>query len=174
MKLAALRPEAGFTLLEVMVAFALIVVIVFAAVLTQSQGLLTSTRDKNVLIATTLAKNLINQEELKREGQSFDTLIDEKQTGTFESNSKFKWTIEYSKVDFSALTDLIAKESAKDESAAENAGQTQMIMRIFKDYLEKSVRKMKVTIEWEEGKGTSSQTFAELLVDYDQDFNVAL
>lgn len=170
-------PESGFTLLEVMVAFALIVVIVFAAVLTQSQGLVTSVRDRDILIATELAKNLINQEELKREGQNFDTLED-KENGTFETNSRFKWTIEYAKVDFSALTDLIAKEQAKQqkdgEADAENSQQTATVMRVFKDYLEKSVRRMKVTIEWTDGKGTSNQTFTELLVDYDQEFNISM
>ncbi len=161
----------GFTLLEVLVAFSLIVVIVFAAVLTQTQGLMTSSSDRNILIATNLARNLINEEELKREGRSFEN-IEDKYTGNFETNKDFAWTIEYSKVDFSALTDLIARENAKSESSNENSGQMELVMQIFKNYLEKSVRRMKVTIEWPEGKGTSRQTFSELLVDYDQDLTL--
>jgi hypothetical protein len=128
------------------------------------------------VIATQLARNLINQEELKREGKSLENL-EEKQSGSFETNKDFKWTIEYSKVDFSALTDLIARQANKQEEKSQgqqDPQQMQMVMRIFKDYMEKSVRRMKVTIEWPEGSGTSQQTFSELLVDYDQELNAGL
>lgn len=168
-------PDQGFTLLEVLVAFSLIVVVVFATVLSQSQGYLSSTHNRNIITATYLARNLINQEELKREGKSFDNLVDQKDSGTFETNKDFKYTIEYSKVDFSALTDIIARETLKQsQNSGQDPQQLATVFRIFKDYMEKSVRRMKVTIEWPEGKGTSQQTFSELLVDYDQDFNVGI
>ena len=168
--------QGGFTLLEVMVAFTMIVFIVFATILAQSQGALSNVRNRNIVIATQLARNLINQEELKREGKSLENL-EEKQSGSFETNKDFKWTIEYSKVDFSALTDLIARQANKQEEKSQgqqDPQQMQMVMRIFKDYMEKSVRRMKVTIEWPEGSGTSQQTFSELLVDYDQELNAGL
>mgnify|MGYP003343075034 FL=1 len=114
-------------------------------------------------------------EEVKHEGMSFDRLS-EKQSGAFEApNDRYKWTIEYSKVDFSALADLIQRQSQKQEKGGEGQDQqTAMVLKIFKDYLEKSVRRMKVTIEWPDGNGTSSQTFSQLLVNYDQDFNVSI
>jgi hypothetical protein len=132
-----------------------------------------------VVIATNLARNLINQEELKIEGKSFDNL-EEKRTGAFEEpNKDFKWTIEYSKVDFSALTDLIQRQAQKENEKTLNGDaneqqQTGTVLRIFKDYLEKSVRRMTVTIEWPDGKGTTTQTFTQLLVNYDTELNLSL
>ena len=171
-----MRNQRGFTLLEVMVATTLIVFVVFATVLSSSGGLASSARNRNVILATNLARNLINQEEVKHVGMSFERLP-EKQSGNFEApNDRYKWTIEYSKVDFSALADLIQRQSQKqnEKGGGEQDPQTGMVLRIFKDYLEKSVRRMKVTIEWPDGNGTSTQTFSQLLVNYDQDFNISI
>jgi prepilin-type N-terminal cleavage/methylation domain-containing protein len=170
--------QKGFTLLEVLVSMALIVVVAFATILTQSGSLSASTRNRQLIVATHLARNLINKKELFVENKPLDSLPD-KETGAFEEpNKDFKWTIEYTKVDFSALTDLIARKAAKDgeknNESADDIQHGQMVMKIFKDYLEKSVRRMKVTIEWPDGKGTSNQTFAQLLVNYDQELNVGL
>jgi len=170
--------ERGFTLLEVLVSMALIVVVAFATILTQSGSLSASSHNRQLILATHLARNLINQKELEVENKDPDHLPD-KETGAFDDpNKDFKWTIEYSKVDFGALTDLIARQSAKDgeknNQSAEDIQHGQMVMKIFKDYLEKSVRRMKVTVEWPDGKGSSNQTFSELLVNYDQELNVGI
>lgn len=170
--------QKGFTLLEVMVSFALIVMVAFATVMAQSGSLSASSRNKNVIIATNLARNLINEKELIVEGKNFDNLPEKESQAFPDPNKDFKYTIEYSKVDFSALTDLIARQSqAEADKAGANANDTQqtgMLLKMFKEYLEKSVRRMKVTIEWPEGKGTSNQTFTQLLVNYDTDFNVSI
>jgi Tfp pilus assembly protein PilV len=171
-----LRGQSGFSLLEVMIAFALIVVVVFVTVLTQSGSLLSSSRNKNIIIATNLARNLINEQEVKYEGLSFERLPKKESENFPAPNAAFKWTIAYDEVDFSALTDLIARQS-KQESEKSGSGddsQSQMVLRIFKDYLQKSVRRMTVTIEWPDGAGTSSQTFSQLLVNYDTEFSLAI
>lgn len=167
-----LRAQSGFTLLEVLIAFALIVVIVFATVMTSSQGLFFATQNRNLVLATNLARNLINEKEVAYEGRSFEQL-QEKEEGAFEGQKDWKWKIEISKVDFSALTDLIAREQAEQDKGASGEDQQQgaIVMKTFKDYLEKSVRRMKVTIEWPEGNGTSQQEFSQLLVNYDQELN---
>ena len=106
-----LRAQSGFTLLEVLIAFALIVVIVFATVMTSSQGLFSATQNRNLILATNLARDLINEKEVAYEGRSFEQL-QEKEEGAFEGQKDWKWKIEISKVDFSALTDLIARKQA--------------------------------------------------------------
>ncbi len=174
---ARTNAQAGFSLLEVMIAFVLIVVIVFATVTTQSGSAASASRNRNIVIATNLARNLINQEEIKYEGLSFERLP-EKEIQTFEDPAAkdFKAVVEYKKVDFSALTELIAKQSAKEseKSGGEEDPQSGTVLRIFKDYLEKSVRRMTVTIEWPEGTGTSSQTFTQLLVNYDSELKLSI
>lgn len=166
--------QRGFTLLEVMIAFAIMVVIITAVFTVQGGGLASSGRNKNIMVATHLARNLINEEELKYEGVPFDNLP-EKRSDSFEGYKGFKYTVEYKKVDFSALTDLFVRamsmEKEKGGSVDENAG---TVMRVFKEYLEKSVRRMTVTIEFEEGTGTSTQTFTQLLVNYDAEMSLTI
>jgi prepilin-type N-terminal cleavage/methylation domain-containing protein len=166
--------QQGFTLLEVMIAFAIIVVILAAAFTAQSGSLASSTRNRSIIIATSLARNLINEQELKYEGLPMSRLPEKSGPENFPApNDKIKWTITYSKVDFSALTDLIAR-ATKDEKKSGGDDQSQTILRIFKEYLEKSVRRMTVTIEWPDGGGSSSQTFTQLLVNYDEELSVAI
>jgi len=168
-----MRNQRGFTLLEVMIAFAIIVVILAAAFTSQGNSLASSSRNRNMIAATNLARNLINEQELKYEGMPLSRLPEAEGPTNFAApHASFKWTIKYTKVDFSALTELIARAS-KDKNGAsdENIG---TVLRIFKDYLEKSVRRMTVTIEWPDGGGTSTQTFTQLLVSYDEELSVAI
>lgn len=169
--------ENGFSLLEVMIAFAIIVVVVFAAVITQSSSSASAVRNRNVTMATQLARNLIYEQELKYEGMSFDRLPKTESENFPEPNQNFKWTVAFEEVDFSALTDLLNRQLEKDSeknNANQDSSQTATVLRIFKDYLQKSVRRMTVTIEWPEGTGTSSQTFTQLLVNYDQELNAGI
>lgn len=173
-----LGTQKGFTLLEVMIAFAIIVMVVFVTIIAQTGSSASSSRNRNVIIATHLARNLINEQEIKIEDVAFDRL-EKTHTENFPApNDTFKWTITYEEVDFAPLTDLIAKQSAAQNEKAGGGGetdsQTAMLLKMFKEYLQKSVRRMKVTIEWPEGTGTSSQTFTQLLVNYDAEFNMAL
>lgn len=164
-----MRQDRGFTLLEFIIAFALIVVILSSVYITQGTRLSSSLRSKNVLIATNLAKNHMAEEELKLEGLPFDR-VDAKSEGKFEQPyDKFKWKQEVEKIDFSALTDVLVSKMG-DKEKEQNSMETEMVVKYFKDYLEKSVRRLTLTIEWEEGSGSTSMSFTELLVNYDADF----
>jgi prepilin-type N-terminal cleavage/methylation domain-containing protein len=167
--------QKGFSLLEVLIAFAIMVVILGAAFTSQSGSIASSTRNRSIMIATHLARNLINEEEIKYEGVPLDRLP-EKTPGQFPApNDQFRYTVEYAKVDFSVLTDILARaaEKEKQESGTSDE-QAGTVMRIFKDYLEKSVRRMTVTVEWPDGDGFSSQTFTQLLVNYDAELSLTL
>lgn len=169
-----MRNQKGFTLLEVMIAFAIIVVILAAAFTTQGNSLASSSRNRNIVVATNLARNLINEQEVKYEGMPLSRLPEAEGPTNFAApHATFKWTVKYTKVDFSALTDLIARAS-KEKGKEGTDEQTGTILRIFKEYLEKSVRRMTVTIEWADGGGTSSQSFTQLLVSYDEELSVSI
>jgi type II secretory pathway pseudopilin PulG len=167
------RGDAGFSLIEVMIAFGIIVVIVFVTIITQTGSSNSSMRNAAVIRATLLARNLINEQELRFEGVDLEKLPKTDSKNFTEPDDKFKWTITYDKVDFGPLTDLLARESA---AAAEKSGgsnaTTETLLHVFKEYLGKSVRRMIVTIEWPDGTGTSSQTFTQLLVNYDAEFQL--
>jgi prepilin-type N-terminal cleavage/methylation domain-containing protein len=164
-----LRGQAGFTLLEVMIAFALLAGILFVAVISQSSSMVSSTRSKNILIATNLARNLMNEQEVKYEDTPFATLPVGKQTGEFPApNTGFRWTLAFEEVDFAVLSDVIAKQAEAEKK--EQEANTDTLVKLFEEYLKKSVRKMTVTVDYPDGGATSQLSFTQLLVSYDADF----
>jgi prepilin-type N-terminal cleavage/methylation domain-containing protein len=168
MKLGLPKNQRGFTLLEVMIAFALITIILFVAVLAQSSSVTSGIRAKNILMATNLAKNFINQQEVKYEGVAFDKLP-KKEEGDFpEPHKGFKWELSFEEVDFGVLSEIIAQQAEANKQDKE--ANTDTVMKLFEDYLKKSVRRMKVTIHYPDSGATSSLSFTQLLVNYDADF----
>lgn len=160
--------QKGFTLLEVMIAFALLTVILFVAVIAQTSSLASSGRSKNLLMATSLARNFLNKEEVQIEGAPFDQL-EKKQEGSFpEPNQDYKWTLEISQVDFSVLASLAMKQM--EASGQSQQANTDTLLKLFEDYLNRSVRRMTLTVHYPDAGKTSDLTFTELLVNYDQDF----
>jgi len=163
-----LRTQNGFTLLEVMIAFAILAFILGSVFITQSSSLSSSGRARQVTIATNLAKNFIAEREMLYENRPFDK-IEPKQGGSFPApHDQYKWKIEIAEVDFAPLTGLLLK--ASEASGQMNAEQASMLLKFFEKYLKDSVRRMTVTIEYPDGKGSSNLTFTELLVNYDAEF----
>lgn len=163
-----LRDQRGFTLLEVMIAFAILAFILAAVFITQGSSLASSGRSRNIVIATNLAKNLVAEKELLYEGRPFDR-IEPKQDGTFPAPfENYKWKIEITEVEFGALTDLLLKANQNDSQLGGEQGS--QVLKMFETYLKKSVRRMNLVVEYPDGPGHSTLTFTELLVNYDQEF----
>ncbi len=168
-----MKNQKAFTLLEFIIAFALLTIILSSVYITQSSSLFASVRTKNIVTATNLARNLLAESEIKLEGVKFDN-VDKKSEGTFEAPfEKFKWSRRVEEVEFTALSQLMASsmKGSKDEAPKE---QEVMVAKLFEDYMKKSVRKMVVTVEWPEGNATSNLSFTTLLVNYDADFASSL
>jgi hypothetical protein len=146
-------------------------VILAAVFTTQGTSLSSSVRTKNILVATNLAHNFINEREVQYDGLDFERLPKEESGNFAAPNQTFKWTLKVEEVDFTTLADMLAKKAQEQPDADANTGQ---VAKLFLDYLKKSVRRMTVTVEWPEGSGNTSQTFTELLVNYDAEFSTGL
>jgi prepilin-type N-terminal cleavage/methylation domain-containing protein len=162
----------GFTLLEVMIAFALLTGILFVAVLSQSSSILSSTRSKNILIATNLARNIMSEMEVKYETVPFDQLPKEEKGEFAAPNQGFKWELKFEEVDFAILSDILAKQAEANKK--EQEANTDTLIRLFEDYLKKSVRRMNITVEYPDQDATAKLSFTQLLVNYDADFATGL
>jgi general secretion pathway protein I len=158
----------GFTLLEVMIALALLSGILFVAVISQTSSLASSTRSKNILMATNLARNLINEQELKYEGTPFDRLPKTEEGSFADPHQEFKWEIKFEEVDFSVLSSILLKQAEANNQ--EQDTNNEMVAKLFQEYLKKSVRKMVVVVKYPDSGATSNLTFSQLLVNYDADF----
>jgi type II secretory pathway pseudopilin PulG len=166
--LKVLRSQNAFTLLEVLIAFGLLSVLLLVAVITQSSSLVSSGRSNNILIATNLARNLMNEKEVKYEGVALDQLPKQEQGEFPAPNANYKWTLTFEEVDFSVLSDVLLKQAEANNEQKEANSDT--LVKMFEDYMKKSVRRMTLTVEYPDSGGNSKLAFTQLLVNYDADF----
>lgn len=166
------QKEKGFTLLEVMIALALLSGILFVAVISQTSSLSSSSRSKNILLATSLARNFINEQELKYEDLPFDQLP-KTENGKFpDPHGDYEWEIRFEEIDFSVLADLMVKTAeAQNEEMDSN---TQTVAKLFQEHMKKNIRKMVVVVKYPDSGSLSSLTFSQLLVKYDTEFGTGL
>ncbi len=165
---SAITNTKGFTLLEVMIAMALLSGILFVAVISQSSSLSSSSRSKNILMATSLARNLINEQELKYEGVPFEQLPKEENGKFPDPHGDYQWEIKFEEVDFSVLTSVLLKAAEANNEQTDSNSET--VAKLFQDYMKKSVRKMIVVVKYPDSGALSSLTFTQLLVNYEADF----
>lgn len=171
--------QKGFTLIEVLIGFTIIIIVATATYVAQSNSIFNSSNTENVAIATNLARNMLEQNELELEAAKFsDTKIED--TGQFEGPYKnFHWKKEVLEVDFSALTEILAnisQESAGLESISEAQ---KKVFSIFSEYLKDSIRKLIVTISWGETEEDREKEQNKLriityLVRYDAEIKAGL
>lgn len=167
---AILKNQKGLTLLEFLIAFAILTIVLTSVYIAQSSSLFSSIRTKNLVIATNLARSFLVQSENDLTGLKFENLSKE-ETGEFpEPNKKFTWKRTIEEVDFAALTQLITAKLQEKNKLDGVKSEENLLLKGFEDYLKKSVRKMVITIEWPEGEGKSHLSFTQLLVNYDADF----
>ena len=155
-----------------MIAFALLTGILFVAILSQTSSMVSGTRAKNILIATNLARNAMAEQEAKYEGINFEQLPKEEKGDFPAPHAAFKWTLKFEEVDFGVMSDVIAKQAEANKE--EKDANTETLVKLFEDYLKKSVRRMNLTIEYPDGDSTSKLSFTQLLVNYDADFGTGM
>jgi prepilin-type N-terminal cleavage/methylation domain-containing protein len=180
-----MRNQKGFSLLEVLIAFAIITIVAAAVYIMQSNSLFSSLKSKNLLIATNLARNFIEKSELELEAKEFN-LLKEKEEGKFpEPYANFRWTREVKEQDFSSLSRIVKEASratsgANDGDASDNAGSgnenqsaQDMVVKIFENYLKDSIRTLKISITWTEDAKPKTISVTTLLVRYDAQFRTS-
>ena len=164
--------ESGFTLLEFIIALALLTVLLASTYMIQGTSLFSSVRSKNILIATNLAKNVFSKTEIEVEGVPFEQLSNEEE-GSFEEPFKeFTWKRTITEVDFTTLASIMEQYSFNSEEKSSDQNAT--VTKLFLDYLSKSVRRINITVEWPDGEEKSSLTFTELLVNYEAEFSTGI
>lgn len=167
--------EAGFTLLEVLIAFALITIVAVTVYISQRDSLFSSVRTRNLLLASNLARAFIAKSEQELESKEFGVLKEEEEGKFPAPHQRFSWRREIKEQDFSALSSVVlaAQEAAQDEDPRREQDSNQeaqrLILKTFETYLKDSIRRMKITIIWEEDGNKKTLDFSTLLVRYDAD-----
>jgi general secretion pathway protein I len=188
---AARRPTRGFTLLEVMIALA----ILSGALVTISEvvggALRNHVRARQLEVATLLARGKMVDLESEFERKGFRD-FDQKEEGSFdaEGHPEVRWTADVVKPEVELSADRIlqlfmgGKEGGMDEllkqlmpAAAEGGPQastgaataavTQGLnaqLKAFGEQVKKGVREVRLTVSWPEGKATRSFTVVTHMV----------
>lgn len=156
-----LENKDGFTLLEVIIAMA-IMVITFASILTvEGDSINASTRAKQMNIVGMLAKNLMVETEYKIENTDFGE-VKKEEVGIFDPPYEdYHWKREIRELKFPALT--------TSESSSSGGDMASILSKLVTQFFSKAIREVTIVISWK--KGSKEQKFS--LATYWVDLNYA-
>ena len=158
----------GFTLLEVIIAMA-IMVLAFASILAVEQGSINaSARAKQMNVVGMLAKNQMVETEFKIEGKTFDEVRKE-EAGTFpEPYSDYRWTTVVKELKFPK----IGTGGGAGGKAEQEGQMTDMLTKLLTNFLSKAIREVTVTVFWKRGKGEQNFALSTYWVDLNYEFKI--
>jgi general secretion pathway protein I len=180
----------GFTLLETIIALA-IMTMAFAAILTTiSNSVNASARTHEMTVIQMLAKQELIETEYKFEGKTFDEYKKE-DSGTFPAPyESYRWTSVVKEIEFPNIGGMSSGGGAAQggdsqsssssgggagaaNSDANNSEIADMMQKLVTQFLSKAVREVTVTILWK--KGSKEQNFAVTTywVDLNHEFQLS-
>src|SRR4051812_28428936 len=150
--------ESGFTLLETIIALAIMLVTLASIMAVESNSLMTSARAKQLNVVAMLARNEMSEMEQKIEGKNFDE-VKEEDGGAFDAPFEdYRWTSQIKEVTFPNLGMGSAQGAGGSEGgAAPVTDIVEHLTKLVTKYLSKSVREVNVTVFWK--KGAKEQNF---------------
>lgn len=162
----------GFTLLEVVIAMAIMFVAFGSILSVESSSILTSSRAKQMTVVAMLARSTLTDVELKLLGKTFD---ETKKTdgGVFNAPfSDYRWTSEIKELKFPPVAAGGGVEKKKGDADAGDQA-TEMLTKLMTKYLSKAVREVNVTVHWKKGSGEQSFTVSSFWVDLNSSFDLS-
>jgi type II secretion system protein I len=154
----------GFTLLEVIIAMA-IMTLAFSSILAVEMGSINaSARAKQMNIVAMLAKNQMVETEFKIEGKTFEE-VKKEETGAFlPPYQDYKWKTTVREIKFPKISPIGAKGAAGGGATTGGAGGggedqfTELVTKLISNFFSKAIREVTVTVLWK--RGTAEQTFS--------------
>ncbi|MBC7397615.1 MAG: prepilin-type N-terminal cleavage/methylation domain-containing protein [Bdellovibrionales bacterium] len=165
--------EAGFTLLEVMIAVGILAIGIGAILVAENNSLDVTIRAKRITTVATLAKNTLIQAERELQGKTFDETKKES-SGKFDAPyAEYSWDRKIKEITFPNVMDPAASGGGgeKKEDAAPVDQNVERVVKIATNYLSKSSRELTVTINWTEKGEKQSFSVSQYWVDLNHEFN---
>lgn len=158
------RSAAGFTLLEVMIAIA-IMAVAFSAILTSQSGSIHLTvKTKELNLAGWLAQRMMVESEHLLENKPFSE-IDKLKIGKFDAPfERFGWKREVKELKFPDL----AQPTKEGEGIPEPV---RILAKTLSKFLNDSVREMVITVTWQRGQSEQTLVLSTYLIDRKAEFN---
>ena len=157
----------GFTLLETMVALAIMMIAFSSILLVESRSLSTSAKAKQMNVVGMLARNEMIKTEYEIEGKTFDE-VRKDETGQFEEPFKdYTWSRSIKELKFPALN-----VGGGGKAGDGNAQIAELLTKLVTNFFSKAMREVIVTIKWKRGSGTQSFTVSTYWVDLNHEFQL--
>ena len=167
--------NSGFTLLEVLFAMAIMSVALVAIFSIEGSSIGASDKARRMGIVAMLAKNKMIETEYDIEGKTFDEVEKEK-AGTFEAPFEtYGWKRSIKEMKFPTLSTGGMGGAAGGGSAADdaNAQVTDMISKLFSNYLSKSLREVTVSVIYHRGEHDQTFSVTTYWVDLNHAFELS-
>lgn len=161
--------EAGFTLLETMIAMAIMVIAFTAILMAESSSLNSSMKAKQMNTVSMLAKNIMVESEYKIEGKKFAE-ISKEESGKFpDPYQDYSWRRTIKEIKFPTIS--FAQQGSENGDTKDNSA-SERLSRLFSKFLSKSLREMTVTVSWKKGEGEQSFSTSTYWVDLNNAFDL--
>jgi prepilin-type N-terminal cleavage/methylation domain-containing protein len=166
--------QGGFTLLEVIIAVAILTLSLGAILSLQSNGIEATIQTKRLNQIAMLARSKMTEIEADLEGKAFSEAKTE-QSGQFAAPfQQFGWKAEIKEIEFPNLSFNSGKKDEK-ESQGGQSEMLEMMTKAVTKFLSKSLREVSVSITWKEGNSTAKEqkfTVATYWVDLNHEFDL--
>ncbi len=180
------QQQDGFTLLETLIALAIMMVAFASILMTQSSAINSSMKSKQTNTVAMLASRKMAEIEIELEGKSFQEIKEETSPEAFpEPFQDYSWKRVIKEVEFPNIANLAnagaggsdesssgaeAEEAQRSASAA--SGEVERITRLVTKFLSDSIREVTLTISWKKGKGEQSTDISMYWVDLEKEFSL--
>jgi|CryBogDrversion2_8_1035294.scaffolds.fasta_scaffold20134_2 general secretion pathway protein I len=156
------NPE-GFTLLEVMIALA-IMALALGSILAVEQGSINATaRAKQMHIVAMLAQNQMISTEYQIEGKTFEE-VKKEDSGVFaEPYTDYRWKTTIKPVKFPNMQ--LGTEEKNTEATQDQ------IMKMMSEYLSRSIHEIQVRIFWKKGSTEQDYTISTFWVNFQNEIS---
>lgn len=161
--------NSGFTLLEIVIALAIMVGAFIGIYGAQTASVHSSTRVRQLNTAAMLAKDKMIEAEVEFQGKSFPEVRPE-DSGTFpDPFQEFSWKRSIRELSFPSLP---APGAGQSETGGTNQNE-EILGRLVTNFLSQAIREVEVTVSWQRGRGVVEQRVTTWWVDLNHEFKLS-
>ncbi len=176
--LPALGNQSGFTLLEVIIALAILIVTLGSIIAVESNSINATIRARQMNTVAMLARNKMIELEYEIQDKTFDEVKKETKGEFPEPFKDYSWSWTIKEIKFPSFGGAMGGGNKNDSggggSATEGATDVvQMIMKLVTNFLSKAVREITVTISWQRSGKEQSFAVSTYWVDLNHEFQLS-